>query len=60
MQRRSVFLFALFAAVSLAGFLAGWLFREGPSLRAFGVLALTLAVSLVAGALARPAEPARR
>lgn len=59
MRSRSVALFALLALVSLSGFFAGWLFREGPSLRAFAVLGMTGLVSLVAGAIAALPSPTR-
>ena len=52
MSRRSLTLFTLFALVSLAGFFAGWLVREGPSPRALAVVGLTALVALVAGAIA--------
>jgi hypothetical protein len=51
MRSRNTLLFVLFSVVSLAGFVAGWLFREGPSARAFAVLALTVGAALVAGAI---------
>ena len=52
MRSRNALLFTLLTTVSLAGFIAGWLFREGPSIRAFAVLALTGGAVLVAGAIA--------
>lgn len=52
MRSRNTLLFFLFSLVSFAGFVAGWLFREGPSVRAFSVLALTAGAALVAGAIA--------
>jgi hypothetical protein len=52
MTRKSFLLFVLAALVSLSGFVAGWLYREGPSVRAFFALALTAVVVLVAGTIA--------
>jgi hypothetical protein len=52
MNRKTFFLFVLAGFVSLSGFVAGWLYREGPSVRAFFALALTGSVVFVAGAIA--------
>lgn len=59
MTRRSVALFALFAFVSLSGFFAGWLFREGLDARALAALGLTVLVALAAGAIASLPQTAR-
>jgi hypothetical protein len=52
MNRKSFFLLVLSGFVSLSGFVAGWLYRKGPNLRALVVLALTAAIVVVAGVLA--------
>lgn len=60
MRGRSFLLFALITLVSLAGFLAGWLFRDGPSPRALASAALVAGVVFVSGGIAALRESPRR